>query len=134
MTKLSKKGQLGQNVPPLPTILIRVISRPILQISAHMRCLYLGFDGQNNFKASYRLIDQVIPCCHYLMLRVFGCQTFSRSRRLVDMIPLSRLPGESLIGNRSSKSSMYAKNIMFDNTRLVLLFSICPFILVFISI
>ena len=45
LTELSKKGKLGQNDPPLPKIIFCVISRPILQISATMRCLYPGFDG-----------------------------------------------------------------------------------------
>ena len=50
------------------------------------------------------------------MLRFFGCQTFSRSRRLVDLILLYRLPVNSLIGSRSSKtmqSVLY--NIMLNN-------------------
>ena len=65
----------------------------------------------------------------------FRCQTFSCSCRCVDLIPLYRLPVISLMGSRSSKTVQYVSyNIMLNNTRLVLLFSICSLIHVFPSI
>ena len=33
--EMSRKGKLGQNNQPLPKIIFCVLSRPILQISAH---------------------------------------------------------------------------------------------------
>ena len=68
-----------------------IVSRPILQIIAHMKCLYPGFDGKISFKIQL-YIDQVIHSSHYLMLRGFlvveHFPSSVRSHRIVDLTPL----------------------------------------------